>query len=139
MWGLNLYFNRNDLRKRDSFLFFLSTGLLLIGITYYLLFRSPILASSWLGVESLHQNFSLPLDIDWLPSFVHQFSFVILTWLVLERRHQWFSLLFWFSVNTLYELFQIDNYLIRGTYSHADMIAIFIATLFAFFIIKDKK
>ena len=118
-----------------------SIGLLILGIGYYLLFRTPILVSEWFGVEFLHQQFSLPFSINWLPSFVHQLSFVLITWLTLERTHKWFALLFWLGMNVTFELLQMfpsNNYMISGTYSHEDMIAIFVASLFAYILMKGK-
>jgi len=119
----------------------LSIGLLIVGISYYLLFRSPIITSQWLGLESLHQEFKLPIALDWLPSFIHQFSFVLLTWLALDRTHKWFALLFWLIVNTFFELIQIlpiKNFILSGTYSHTDMISILVASLLAYIIIQKK-
>ena len=137
-----MYSNLIEFKKRDSSLFLLSIGLLVLGILYYLLFREPIITSQYLGLESLHINLPLIINFDWLPSFVHQFSFVLLTWLALERTYKWFALLFWFSINVGFELIQIlpiTNYIFAGTYSHADMVAIFIATYFAHIMMEEKS
>lgn len=133
---------KKNQKEEGRKLFWLSIGLLALGIAYYILFRTPILASTWVGVESIHQNFSLPIAINWLPSFVHQLGFVLLTWLVLERKHKWFSLLFWLGMNVVFELLQLfpkHNYFISGTYSHEDMIAIFVATVVAYILMKEKN
>jgi len=129
------------LQEKDNYLFLFSIGLLILGIGYYLLFRTPILASEWLNVEFLHQELSLPFSINWLPSFVHQLAFVLITWLTLEKKHKWFSLLFWLGMNVTFELLQMfptKNYMFLGTYSHEDMIAIFVASWFAYILMKGK-
>lgn len=124
---------------------------LLIGIFYYLVFREPILVSTWLGVESYHLQKQL-LWLGWLPSFVHQFSFVLLSWLVLEKKYKWFVLSLWLGVNGLFELGQalptmyvqgfprtIANYFENGTYSHGDMLAILGATVVAYGVITKYE
>lgn len=130
------------LQENDRYLFLFSIGLLLLGIGYYLLFRSPILFSQWFEVEFVHHQFDLVLKVDWLPSFVHQLAFVLMTWLVLERKHKWFALLFWLVMNVTFELLQLfpnHNYIVAGTYSHEDMIAILVASIIAYILMKEDK
>ncbi len=110
------------------------------------------MVSKYLGISHYTKEVAF-FRIDWFPSFVHQFSFVIFTWLALERSHLWFSLLFWFITNTLFELGQampseylnyfpkvIADYFKHGTYAHEDMLAIVGATLVAYVVmIKYEK
>ena len=131
-------------------LFLFSMSLLFVGFFYYLLFRQPVLGSYYLGVTSWHREWLSDSFFYWLPSFVHQLSFVLLTWLALDRKHKWFALLFWMFVNSIFELGQssfwandtlflpkvIEEYLKNGTYSSGDMGAIFVATFVAYLIIK---
>ena len=132
----------NKLQEKDKYFLFFSIGLLGLGIGYYILFRTPILFSEWFGIESIHQQFKLEIAVDWLPSFVHQLAFILITWITLERKHKWFSLLFWLGMNITFELLQMfpnSNYIVSGTYSHEDMIAIFMASLVAYFLMKESK
>lgn len=125
--------------------------LLIIGSLYYLLSRQPIIASSYLHLEFIHLEL-IQSSFNYLPSFVHQLAFILLTWLALNRTHMWFSILTWLIINSLFEVGQLftreeisflPNLLIQyfhnGTYSHGDMIAIFFATLVAYIIIKQQK
>lgn len=136
--------------KQHQLLFY-SLMLLIIGSLYYLFFREPIIASSLFGLESLHLTLYAPM-FNALPSFLHQLAFILLTWLALNRSHMWGVILFWLLVNGLFELGQLaskhntyhlpqilENYFQNGTYSHGDMIAIFLATLVAYIIIKNQK
>jgi hypothetical protein len=125
--------------------------LFLIGILYYWWVREATIVSEYLGINHYEQEISF--RIDWFPSFVHQFSFVIFTWLAVEKSYMWFSLIFWFITNTFFELGQalpqkysdyfpqsIANYFRQGTYSHEDMLALVVATLVAYLVmIKYKK
>jgi len=133
-------------------LFLISFASFALGLGFYLMFREPVSFSLWMGLENFHLHGSLPF-FNWFPSFVHQFSFVLFTWLVLERRYLWFSLLFWFVVNVLFELGQalpskyvlyfpnlLANYFQNGTYSHVDMLALVGASLLAYILmIKYQK
>jgi len=127
-------------------LFLFTFGLFLLGVFYYWLLREPTVVSNYLGI-SHYSKILMLFRIDWFPSFVHQFSFVIFTWLALERRYLWFSLLFWFLTNTLFELGQalpskylhyfpnfLANYFQHGTYSHGDMLALVVASLLAYMV-----
>ena len=133
-------------------LFFFTFVFFTLGIFYYWLVREPTIVSKYLGISHYIKEIAF-FRIDWFPSFVHQFSFVIFTWLALERSHLWFSLLFWFITNTLFELGQaipneylnyfpkvLANYFKHGTYAHEDILAIVGATLLAYVVmIKYEK
>jgi len=133
-------------------LFLFTFGFFLLGILYYWFVRESTMVSEWLGISHYTKKIDF-LRIDWFPSFVHQFSFVIFTWLALERKYLWFSLLFWFITNTLFELGQalpneyvnyfpkvIADYFSHGTYAFDDMLAIVVATLVAYVVmIKYEK
>ena len=126
-------------------------SLFLIGLFYYWWVREPTMVSELFGINHYEQK--VIFRIDWFPSFVHQFSFVIFTWLVLDRRYLWFSVCFWFVLNILFELGQampseyIDyfpkifaDYFSHGTYGHDDMLAIVVATIIAYVVmIKYQK
>ena len=140
-----------NLKFKQHKLLLFSLMLLTIGSLYYLLFREPIMATKLFGLDSLHLALFSP-SFNSLPSFVHQLALVLLTWLVWDRSHQYFALLFWLVVNSLFELGQmvsnidlwylprvLEMYLINGTYSHSDMIAIFFATFVAYIIIEKSK
>ena len=122
-----------------------------MGIFYYWLVRDTTLISSFLNL-SHYKKFAIPFRIDWFPSFVHQFTFIIFTWLALEKDYLWFPLYFWFIINSLFELGQalpvsytnelpkvLKNYFQYGTYSHTDMLALIMATLLAYMIIIYQK
>jgi len=133
-------------------IFIFTLSLFTLGIFYYWLVRDNTLLSEYLGVTHYSKELIL-FNIDWFPSFVHQFSFIIFTWLALERTHLWFSLLFWMILNSLFELGQslsseyidvfpniLANYFKQGTYSHGDMLAIVVASFLAYFLmIKYQK
>ena len=121
-----------------------------IGILYYLLFRQSTILTDVIGIKLF--NLKSPIELSWFPSFVHQFSFVIFTWLVLEKKHIFFSLGFWSIVNILFETGQslpkeytqyfpkvIEDYCNNGTYSHEDMVAIVVATLVAYLVMEKFK
>ena len=130
---------------------FFTTVLFTIGIFYYWLFRDSTIVSAYLGV-SLYQKELSSLNIDWFPSFIHQFSFVIFTWLALERNHVLFSLFFWFFLNAFFELGQalsseyygcfpniVIDYFKQGTYSHKDMLALMVASFLAYIVMNKNK
>ena len=121
---------------------------LLIGTIYHLIFREPIFASTWLGMEALHFQKHLTL-LNWLPSFVHQFSFLILSWLAVEKQYTWYILFLWSIINITFELAQgleskylyylpniLEKYFKNGTYSHEDILAIVFATMIAYTIMN---
>lgn len=137
--------------NEDRVLSLVAILLLMIGIGYYLLFRTPIIASYWFGVQEWHSRFGL-YTLGWLPSFVHQFSFVLLTWIALDKTHESFAIWFWLMVNSLFEFGQIlkgevlgyfpnviANYFKNGTFAGEDLVAIWIATLIAYGVIKFNK
>ena len=137
--------------RTKNHILLLALFLLVVGVLYYLLVRDSIVASRWFGISSWHQNF-IAIRVDWLPSFVHQFSFVILTWLALDRKYIYFPLGLWFSINIIFELGQalpkdyrcyfpkvISDYFKYGTYSESDMYAIFVATIMAYFYLKKQE
>ena len=139
--------------SQQNLKFFLFTfGLFILGLLYYWLLREPTIVSEYLGISHYSKELML-FRIDWFPSFVHQFSFTIFTWLALERTLLWFSLLFWFVLNILFELGQalpnrytdyfpnfLANYFKNGTYSHGDMLALVVASFLAYIVmVKYQK
>lgn len=124
---------------------------LFIGAIYYLIFREPIFASTWLGIEALHFKKYL-MFLNWLPSFVHQFSFLMISWLAVEKQYIWYILSLWFIINITFELAQgvkseylyflpniLEKYFKNGTYSHEDILAIVLATIIAYIIMNKYK
>ncbi|HIP37134.1 MAG TPA: hypothetical protein EYG85_09805 [Crocinitomix sp.] len=117
------------------------------GILYYLLFREPTLLTTSIGIRS----FSLGVNplLGWFPSFVHQLSFILLSWLAVDRQYPWQILFTWLTINIVFEIGQgldqvyfinfphvLQLYFQRGTYSHSDILAICIATVVAYIIMN---
>jgi len=140
-------------QKENSKLFLFTVILLLFGLFYYWLIRESTIVSDYLSIHHYKNDIGF-FHIDCFPSFVHQFSFVIFTWLALERSYFWFSLFFWFTLNILFELGQalpleyanyfpkfLANYFYHGTYAHDDMLAIVVATVVAYVVMSkyEKK
>ena len=138
--------------QKDKQLIFVTTSMFLIGVAYYWLFRNHILASDLLGIKLL--SLKVPFKIDWLPSFIHQYVFIILTWYALNKKHKWLAIFIWLIINISFEILQalplkyiyflpkvLIDYSQYGTYSKLDMLAIFVATIFAYLTINhhDKK
>ena len=137
--------------KNKKLLLF-TLGFFTSGILYYWLVRESTMVSEYLGISHYSKKIEF-FRIDWFPSFVHQFSFVIFTWLALERSYLWFSLLFWFIINSLFELGQampskylnyfpkvMSDYFSHGTYAYEDILAIVVATFVAYIVmIKYEK
>lgn len=134
--------------SENHFLWVLVLVNLIVGIGFYIIFREPVMASIWLNLEECHLEKQTVL-FNWLPSFVHQFSFVILTWLSLKKSYLWFPLLFWFFINLFFEMGQaipndysshfpkiIADYFKNGRYSHEDILAIVTATIVAYVLMK---
>ena len=141
----------NNFLKNDLNFTLATVGFLSLGVFYYWLVRESTVVSEYLGIVHFKTELSL-WRIDWFPSFVHQFSFVIFTWLALGRTYLWFSLIFWFVLNSLFELGEalpseycdyftnlIANYLKHGTYSHAEMFALVVASFLAYIVINKKR
>ena len=146
MRGKMKNFSRQNLK-----LFLFTVGFFTLGIFYYWLFREQTVVSEYLGISYYTKDIEF-FRIDWFPSFVHQFSFVIFTWLALERSCLWFSLFFWFITNSLFELGQaipgeylnyfpkvVADYFKHGTYTHEDMLAIVVATLVAYVVMMKHE
>ena len=133
-------------------LFLFTFGFFILGILYYWLLRESTVISEWLGIGHYTKEINF-FRIDWFPSFVHQFSFIIFTWLALEKKHLWFSLLFWFIINILFELGQalpheyanyfpkvLADYFNHGTCAYDDILTILVATAVAYIVmIKVQK
>ena len=137
--------------KSNSKILFFTIGFLILGFLYYWLFREPTIVSKFLGIKHFPIE-TITWRMDWFPSLVHQFTFSIFTWLVLEKKYILFSLSFWFSINIFFELGQslskeytqyfpklIEDFCIYGTYSHEDIFAIMMATLVAYLVMKNSK
>ncbi len=125
---------------------------LLIGILYYYFLREPIVVFSWIG----ETNFYIPSEItqyfDFLPTFVHVFSFSLLTWWALDKEYEKTSIFIWVVINFVFEIGQalpqkyllyfpeiIKSYCINGTFDYGDMISIFVAGGLAYWVMKRLK
>jgi hypothetical protein len=137
---------------------------LLIGILVYLVDRPPeqtyFVDKSFVDI-SLYQILPNLFGIigNILPSFAHVFSFILITaGLIASKKREFiFICLFWFLVNSVFELGQkfsttftkfipdwfasipflenTGNYFVRGTFSFGDMAAITIGTITAYFLL----
>ena len=132
--------------KDKQFLTF-TTIIFLIGACYYWLFRNNILITEWLGIKML--NLNIQFKIDWLPSFIHQFVFIIFTWFALDKKHKCFAISIWLILNLSFEILQalplkyvcflpkiLIEYSQYGTYSNSDIVAILFASIMAGIVIK---
>ena len=137
---------------------------LFIGILVYLVDRPPgqtyFVYKSFFNISLYHILPNLYGIIgNSLPSFTHVFSFILITTgLIASKKREFiFICLFWFLVNSFFELGQkfstmfikfipdwfasipfLENtgdYFIRGTFSFGDMAAIFIGTITAYFLL----
>lgn len=133
-------------------LYLIALVTLLAGMMYYYLFRTPVLAYTWFGIshKALFSGGSVILDA--LPSFVHVFAFSLFTWLVLDRKHPYWSTGFWTGLNLIFEFGQgmpakwaasfpeiLKIYFINGTFSIADIAAIFFAAVIALKIMNKQN
>ena len=133
-------------------LYLIALTALLGGVLYYYIFRTPVLAYAWFGIshEAIFSGGGVVLDA--LPSFVHVFAFSLLTWLVLDRQHPYWSTGFWAGINLVFEFGQamphqwaasfpqiLKIYFMNGTFSIADIIAIFLAAAIALKIMKQTS
>ena len=130
-------------------LYLIALTALLGGVLYYYIFRTPVLAYAWFGIshEAMFSGGGVVLDA--LPSFVHVFAFSLLTWLALDRQYPYWSTGFWAGVNLLFEFGQamphkwaasfphiLKIYFMNGTFSIADITAIFLAAAIALKIMR---
>jgi hypothetical protein len=128
-------------RKSEYELVAFAIFALLVGLAYYWITR-PSGSTAFLAFLP-----AFPLDLNpdfygwwlgWLPSFTHVFSFSLLTYLAMERRHILFACLLWAGINILFELgqalpaemisltpdiFNLHSYLSRGIFDPLDLFA----------------
>ena len=120
-----------------------------IGILYYYFLREPIVVFSWLGSTNFYIPSSITQYLDFLPTFVHVFSFSLLTWWALDKSYEKTSVLIWVIINLVFEIGQalphkyliyfpdiIKSYCINGTFAYDDMISIFVAGGLAYWVMK---
>ncbi|MCK5725778.1 MAG: hypothetical protein KAH22_03000, partial [Thiotrichaceae bacterium] len=112
---------------------------------YYFFFREGNIFYLWLGIDN-HLIYKLNSNVmDATPSFVHVYSFSLITWLALGKKRIAFSILLWSSINLLFEVGQtankvnfvslpsfVENYFSYGVFSWLDIIAIFLAAISAY-------
>lgn len=116
----------------------------ILGIGFYYFFREPTIVAHYLGIKDYHTTSEYTIYFNSFPSLAHVFSFSLFTWLLLEKSYGNSSILFWGILNIIFEVIQmidtdslpwipqvIDQYFIQGTYSHWDIIFIFLAAVCA--------
>ena len=137
---------------------------LFFGILVYLVDRPPdqtyFVDKSFVNISLYHILPNLYGIIgNSLPSFAHVFSFILITaGLIASKKREFiFICLFWFLIDSVFELGQkfsttfikfipgwfpsipffenTEDYFIRGTFSYADMAAITIGTITAYFLL----
>lgn len=132
---------------KKGFHFILALGILGLGFLYYYLLRNPTIVQDFLGWESLAVAWEYSKYLNWFPSFAHQFSFSILTWLLLERSYRLFCILSWMLINLIAEFIQglslesaresssyLEFYVSRSTFAYEDVVAILVASILAWFL-----
>ncbi len=141
----------NKVVKSVSFYHLISISAFTIGVIYYYFLRDSTIVALWLGIDDNHTFNKYTLYFNSLPSFVHVFSFSIFTWLVLEKHYANTSILFWVTLNVIFEIGQMINiyyltwlpkllqqYFQRGTYDLGDIIAIIVGGICAKIVIDFK-
>ena len=127
--------------------FSLALGILGLGFLYYYLLRNPTIVQEALGFGSLAIVWEYSKYLNWFPSFAHQFSFSIFTWILLGRTRRYFSILSWMIINISAELIQgipseiaksisssLEFYVSRSTFAIEDIVAILVASIAAWII-----
>jgi len=152
------------IERREGLYFFLGTLGLLIGTLVYLIDRNPehiyFISHSSIGLSLYHAlpNFFGPLGNS-LPTFLHPFSFILLTaGITTYRRRNYITIcLFWFGINVLFELGQkykifsttiipnwfsgipyLENsrdYFLHGTFDFIDVWSIMLGTVTAYLVL----
>ncbi|MBV2090838.1 MAG: hypothetical protein KUF72_08105 [Candidatus Thiodiazotropha sp. (ex Ctena orbiculata)] len=128
---------------------------LLLGLFYYWLLRVPdsaFLLSVIPENRSIVVDSSLAASVGWLPTFLHVFSFSILTVLVLGDRATNFSCALWAIVNAGFEVGQalpddrivrlpeflnLHQYLVSGTFSYLDLMACLLGAVVAWLLLSS--
>ncbi|MEW8254229.1 MAG: hypothetical protein AB2747_07740 [Candidatus Thiodiazotropha taylori] len=126
---------------------------LLLGLFYYWLLRAPdsaLLLSVIPGNRAIAVDPSLAASLGWLPTFLHVFTFSILTVLVLGDRTINFSCALWAIVNAGFEIGQalpndlifrlpeflnLHQYLVSGTFSYLDLLACLLGAVAAWLLL----
>lgn len=123
---------------------------LLLGAMIYLFYRPPTLLSTVVGsiLPNTH-SFLGQLGYN-LPSFLHTFSFTLLTVGLgkLDTTGRWAAMLFWFITNIFFEIIQFNpiaekiinetqfnsftNFVQSGTFDFFDIIAITLGSILSF-------
>ena len=136
---------------------------LLIGVTVYLIDRSPgsvYFVPDWLSMsDSFNRIFGVIGN--YLPTFVHPYAFILLTTVLVKPTGQniLISCVAWFTVDSLFECAQkksvaqwlvsftptfdgvpvlenTRNYFLRGTFDVFDLISITLGTIAAYLTVK---
>ena len=131
-------------------LWFLIVFPLGVGILYYSFLREPIVVFSWIGESNFYIPSEMTKYFDFLPTFVHVFSFSLLTWWALDREYEKTSIFIWVVINLVFEIGQalpheylvyfpdiIKSYCVNGTFDYGDMISIFVAGFLAYWVMMQ--
>ncbi len=119
--------------RSTQLLLFFAFGALLLGLVFYLLFRpeesAPLLRLLPRVSNVPHAN-ALAFSLNWLPSFIHVFSFSLMTWFTLGRRYALLSASIWCAINLFFEFVQYNPEYLKmlstyygGTFDTADVFA----------------
>jgi hypothetical protein len=124
----------------------------ILGLLFYYFFREPTIVANYFGIDGYRIISKYINYFNSFPSFAHVFSFSILTWLILEQSNEAFSILSWSLLNIIFEIIQyfdlseinmvpkiIVDYSLYGTYSHIDILAIFLAAFCAKMVMSMKN
>lgn len=128
---------------------FFAFGALLLGLVFYLLLRpeesTPLLRLLPL-IPNVPQANTLAHTLNWLPSFIHVFSFSLITWFILGRRYALLSTSIWCAINLFFEFIQYipeslkifsDYY--SGTFDIADVLACLSGAIAAWAVTELKQ
>ena len=118
---------------------------LIITALYYYYFREGNIFYTWLGIaDHFNEKLAHPV-INALPSFVHVYSFSLLTWLSFGKNRALTAIILWFLINLFFEVGQgldvsylnglpsiLKNYFTYGVFSWMDIIATLVASILAY-------
>ena len=131
--------------------------LLFLGVAYYWLVRtggSTFFLYPLPRPPALADLSFLAPWLDWLPSFLHVFSFSILTWLTLDGRHPFACCALWFLVNAFFEVGQLlpedlaqclpnfanlRGYCTKGVFDPVDVVACLAGALIAWKVMSSQE
>ena len=137
----NYPFDRNFAVAIQPVRLILGLLILIIGIAFYLVFRDFNVITgniSNLSILDIAESGVPVMLIASLPSFIHVLSFSLITSSFSSSNRLTLTIMFWVTVNVIYELFQIPLFsntsLISGTADINDVLFACLGGLFAYFL-----